>query len=185
MERLLTTFPDVIREGIGRFLDWEVSIADVQGQIHSVPTKVPYTFSAETGACRREIDQLIEAGIIRRFHGKPKHVIPWFSVAKKDSLERRVVLDFRGLNTLTTRRPALPMHREGAIQGLSGMKTYAKFDFRHGFYQIPLAEELQPYFVTAFDKQPYAFTRLPMGWVNSMAFLIRPCRQQSPKYGTN
>ena len=170
MERLLTTFPDVIREGIGRFLGWEVSIADVQGQIHSVPTRVPYTFSAETAACKKEIDQLIEAGIVRRFHGKPKHVIPWFSVAKKDSLERRVVLDFRGLNTLTTRRPALPMHREGAIQGLSGMTTYAKLDFRHGFYQIPLAEDLQPYFVTAFDKQPYAFTRLPMGWVNSMAF---------------
>ena len=170
MERLLATFPDVIREGIGRFLGWEVSVDDVQGQLHSVSTKVPYTFSAETAACRKEIDQLIEAGVIQRFHGKPKHVIPWFSVAKKDSLERRVVLDFRGLNTLTARRPALPMHREGAIQGLSGMCTFAKFDFRHGFYQIPLATDLQPYFVTVFDKQPYAFTRLPMGWVNSMAF---------------
>ena len=167
---MLAAFPDVIREGIGRFLGWEVSVADVQGQIHSVSTKVPYAFSAETASCRKEIDQLIEAGVIRRFHGKPKHVIPWFSVAKKDSLERRVVLDFRGLNTLTTRRPALPMHREGAIQGLSGMSTFAKFDFRHGFYQIPLADELQSYFVTVFDKRPYAFTRLPMGWVNSMAF---------------
>ena len=170
MEEMLATFPDVIREGIGRFLGWEIGMADVQGQIHSVSTKVPYAFSAETASCRKEIDQLIEAGIIRRFHGKPKHVIPWFSVAKKDSLERRVVLDFRGLNTLTTRRPALPMHREGAIQGLSGMSTFAKFDFRHGFYQIPLTEELQSYFVTVFDKRPYAFTRLPMGWINSMAF---------------
>ena len=152
MEQLLIEFPDVIREGIGRFSGREVGIDDAQGQLHSVSTKVPYTFAAETAACRREIDQLIEAGVVRRFHGKPKHVIPWFSVAKKDSLERRVVLDFRGLNTLTARRPALPMHREGAVQGLSGMCTFAKFDFRHGFYQIPLAADLQPYFVTIFDK---------------------------------
>ena len=62
------------------------------------------------------------------------------------------------------------MHREGAVQALAGMKVFAKFDFRHGFYQIPLATSLQPYFVTVFDKQPYAFSRLPMGWVNSMAF---------------
>ena len=143
---------------------------DVQGQLHSVTTRVPYAFAAETAACRKEIDQLIDAGIVKRFHGKPKHVIPWFSVAKKDSLERRVVLDFRGLNTLTTRRPALPMHREGATQGLAGMQVFAKFDFRHGFYQVSLAEDIQPYFVTVFDRQPYAFTRLPMGWVNSMAF---------------
>ena len=170
MEQLLTKFPDVIREGIGRFRGWKVSMDDVQGQLHSVATKVPYAFAAETAACRKEIDQLIDAKIVKRFHGKPKHVIPWFSVAKKDSLERRVVLDFRGLNTLTTRRPALPMHREGAKQGLAGMRIFAKFDFRHGFYQIPLAEDLQPYFVTVFDRQPYAFTRLPMGWINSMAF---------------
>ena len=191
MDRLLTAFPDVIREGIGRFRGWEVSIDDVHGQIHSVSTKVPYAFSAETVACRKEIGQLIEAGVIRRFHGKPKHIIPWFSVAKKDTLERRVVLDFRGLNTLTSRRPALPMHREGAIQSLSGMCRFAKFDFRHGFYQIPLADNLQPYFVTVFDKQPYAFTRLPMGWVNSMAFFdqavqttIAEVRDQLRRQGT-
>ena len=177
MEQLLIKFPDVIREGVGRFSGWEVGIDDVQGQLHSVSTKVPYTFAAETAACRKEIHQLIDAGIVRRFRGKPKHVIPWFSVAKKDSLERRVVLDFRGLNTLTARRPALPMHREGAVQGLSGMCTFAKFDFRHGFYQIPLAEELQAYFVTVFDKQPYAFTRLPMGWLNSMAFFDQAVQQ--------
>ena len=170
IEQLLAKFPDVIREGIGRFSGWKVSIEDVRGELHSIATKIPYTFAAETAACRKEIDQLIDAGIVRRFHGKPKHVIPWFSVAKKDSLERRVVLDFRGLNTLTTRRPALPMHREGAAQGLAGMRIFAKFDFRHGFYQIPMDDNLQPYFVTIFDRQPYAFTRLPMGWINSMAF---------------
>ena len=170
LEQLLTRFPDVIREGIGRFSGWEVGQDDVRGQLHSVFTKTPYAFAAETAACRKEIDQLIESGVIKRFYGKPKHIIPWFSVPKKDSLERRVVLDFRGLNTLTARKPALPMHREGAIQGLAGMKTFAKFDFRHGFYQVALAAELQPYFVTVFDKQPYAFARLPMGWNNSMAF---------------
>ena len=166
----MTQFPDVIRDGIGRFSGWSVSIEDVTGKLHSVHTKVPYAFAAETAACRKEIDQLKEAGIITRFMGKPKHIIPWFSVAKKNSLERRVVLDFRGMNKLTARSPALPMHREGAVQALAGMKTFAKFDFRHGFYQIPLATSLQPYFVTVFDKQPYAFSRLPMGWVNSMAF---------------
>ena len=177
MEQLLIKFPDVIREGVGRFLGWEIGINDVQGQLHSVSTKVPYKFAAETAACKKEVDQLISAGIVKRFHGKPKHIIPWFSVAKKDSLERRVVLDFRGLNTLTARRTALPMHREGAVQGLSGMSTFAKFDFRHGFYQIPLTEELQAYFVTVFDRQPYAFTRLPMGWINSMAFFDQAVQQ--------
>ena len=177
MEQLLTDFPDVIREGVGRFSGWTVGIDDVQGQLHSVPTKVPYAFAAEVAACKKEIDQLIDAGIVERFHGKPKHIIPWFSVAKKDSVERRVVLDFRGLNTLTARRPALPMHREGAVQGLSGMCVFAKFDFRHGFYQIPMAEELRPYFVTIFDRQPYAFTRLPMGWINSMAFFDQAVQQ--------
>ena len=188
--QLLTRFPDVIREGVGRFSGWEVSLKDVAGKLHSVHTKLPYAFAAETAACRSEIDQLINAGIVEKFKGKPKHLIPWFSVEKKDSLERRVVLDFRGLNKLTARSPALPMHREGAVQNLCGMRYYAKFDFRHGFYQIPLAADLQPYFVTVFDKQPYAFTRLPMGWTNSMAFFenavqmtISEARDQIKKSG--
>ena len=133
LEQLLARFPNVLCEKIGRFSGWEVGIRDVQGQLHSVFTKVPYTFAAETTACRNEIDALIEAGVVSRFHGKPKHIIPWFSVPKKNSLERRVELDFRGLNTLTTGSPALPMHREGAVQNLSGMRHYAQFDFRHGF----------------------------------------------------
>ena len=170
LEQLLAKFPDVIRAGIGRFRGWQVSKNDVRGLLHSVTTKIPYTFAAETAACRKEIDQLIDAGVVKRFQGKPRHVIPWFSVAKKDSQERRVVLDFRGLNTLTAHSPAFPMHREGAVQGLAGSRYFAKFDFRHGFYQVPLDEDLQPYFVTIFDQKPYAFTRLPMGWINSMAF---------------
>ena len=192
LEQLLARFPDVIRDGVGRFSGWEVSLKDVRGKLHSVYTKIPYVFAAETAACRGEIDQLINAGIVKRFNGKPKHLIPWFSVEKKDSLERRVVLDFRGMNKLTARSPALPMHREGAVQNLSSMKYFAKFDFRHGFYQIPLAVDLQPYFVTVFDKQPYSFTRLPMGWINSMAFFdtavqmtISEARDQMKRSGVN
>ena len=165
-----TQFSDVICDEIGRFRKWSVGVKDVTGSLHAVYTKTPYVFATETAACRPEMERLIRHGVLSRFDGKPRHVIPWFSVAKRDSAERRIVLDFRGLNKLTHRSPALPMHKEGMVQSLSGMKHFAKFDFRHGFYQIPLEEDLRPYFVIVFDKKPYAFSRLPMGWNNSMAF---------------
>ena len=64
---------------------------------------------------------------------------------------------------MVSERLTSKMDRERAVQSLSGMKYYTKSDFHHGFYQVPLARDLQAYVVTIFDRQPYAFVRLPIG----------------------
>lgn len=103
----LKRFPQTISTHIGLFHGWEICNEDICGRVHQIPTKVPSIRKQEAESVGSEMNALAETGIIERFYGKPKHIIPWFTVAKKEQASRRVVLDFRAINTLTDDSPAI------------------------------------------------------------------------------
>lgn len=174
-------YKDMISNEVRCFKKWSIGKEDVEGKLHTIYTKAPYIFKEEISSCKEEIDNLISQEIISRFYGMPRHVIPWFSVSKKNTTKRRIVLDFRALNKLTERAPSLPLNRECVIQDLACKNYYSKFDITSGFYQLKLKDDLRTYFTIMIDNKLYAFNRLPMGWVNSMAYFDQAIRHTLDK----
>ncbi len=63
---------------------------------------------------------------------------PIFLVGKKDSSEKRLVVDFRKLNEIT-REDRFPMlHIDDALDHLAGCKIFSDVDATTGYWQVPL-----------------------------------------------
>ena len=94
---------------------------------------------------------------------------PWSSpvvlVRKKDKT-MRFCIDYRRLNSITI-KDAFPLPRIDEIfDQLTDAKYYTKFDFKSGYFQVPLSKEDRP--KTAFSTRDnhYQFTVLPQGITN-------------------
>jgi len=66
---------------------------------------------------------------------------PIFFIGKKDSNEKRVIIDYRRVNAWTVKdQNPMPSIRQ-AMERLKGKRLFSKFDIRHGYNNIRLAEE--------------------------------------------
>jgi hypothetical protein len=73
--------------------------------------------------------------------GVSQYVSPIFFIGKKDSGEKRVIIDYRRVNTWTVRdRNPMP-GIQAAMERLQGKTLYLKFDICHGYNNIQLANE--------------------------------------------
>ena len=90
-----------------------------------------------------------------------------FQVAKKGTSEKRTVVDYRGLNSITVpSRYPLPLMSE-LFDRLQAAKYLSKFDLSKGFYQIPIHPD--DTHKTAFRTSSglYEYLVLPMGLCNA------------------
>lgn len=165
-----STFPQTISPHIGLFRGWQIEADDICGKVNQIWTKVPCLRQQEIHAAQEEMEELRRQRIIQPFRGKPRHIIPWFTVSKKGERRRRVVLDFRAMNTLTNEAPSVPILKDSILEQLSGHQFYTKMDLRSGYFQIGLQPDVQSYFVIAWKGELWNFTRMPMGFKNSSAF---------------
>ncbi|CAF4633599.1 unnamed protein product, partial [Didymodactylos carnosus] len=101
---------------------------------------------------------------------------PWSSpvvLVKKKDKTTRFCIDYRRLNAITI-KDAFPLPRIDEIfDQLSDAMYFTKFDFKSGYFQIPLAKEDRP--KTAFSTRDnhYQFTVLPQGVTNGPATFQR------------
>ncbi|CAF4541618.1 unnamed protein product, partial [Didymodactylos carnosus] len=101
---------------------------------------------------------------------------PWSSpvvLVKKKDKTTRFCIDYRRLNAITT-KDAFPLPRIDEIfDQLSDAMYFTKFDFKSGYFQIPLSKEDRP--KTAFSTRDnhYQFTVLPQGVTNGPATFQR------------
>lgn len=118
----------------------------------------------------QETQKLLDRGHIE------ESTSPWSSpvvlVKKKDNA-LRFCIDYRRLNSITI-KDAFPLPRIDEIfDHLSTAQYFTKFDFKSGYFQIPLAPEDRP--KTAFSTRDnhYQFTVLPQGITNGPATFQR------------
>ena len=94
-------------------------------------------------------------------------------LVKKKDRTMRFCIDYRRLNAITI-KDAFPLPRIDEIfDQLSDATYYTKFDFKSGYFQVPLSKEDRP--KTAFSTRDnhYQFTVLPQGITNGPATFQR------------
>lgn len=139
---------------------------------HTIPTgnhppinSVPYRGSLQQQqALTQMIRKLEQSNQIRPSSS------PWSSpvllIKKKDG-DYRFVVDYRKLNSITT-KDSFPIPTiESTLQQLAGQCYFSKLDLRSGYFQIPIHENDKP--KTAFIKTTglWEFNVLPMGLTNA------------------
>ncbi|CAF4937178.1 unnamed protein product, partial [Rotaria socialis] len=118
----------------------------------------------------QETQKLLERGQIE------ESTSPWSSpivLVKKKDKTMRFCIDYRRLNAITI-KDAFPLPRINEIfDQLSDAVYYTKFDFKSGYFQVPLSNEDRP--KTAFSTRDnhYQFTVLPQGITNGPATFQR------------
>ncbi|CAF3381537.1 unnamed protein product, partial [Rotaria sp. Silwood2] len=118
----------------------------------------------------QEMQKLLERGQIE------ESTSPWSSpivLVKNKDKTMRFCIDYRRLNDITI-KDAFPLPRIDEIfDQLSDAMYYTKFDFKSGYFQIPLCKEDRP--KTAFSTRDnhYQFTVLSQGITNGPATFQR------------
>src|SRR6266403_3331481 len=81
----------------------------------------------------------LELGRIKE--GPSPYTSPVYFIGKKDSKEKRIIMDYRNLNKWTVQdNNPLPNIRE-ALENLQGKSLFSKFDIRWGYNNIRIKEE--------------------------------------------
>jgi len=90
----------------------------------------------DTGIFKKEIDKLLSQGLIEVSKGR--HSSPAFYVAKKDTTEKRLVIDYREVNGKTKMDAYKIPHKEDLLSYIGGKQYFSSIDCKSGFWQIQL-----------------------------------------------
>jgi len=114
-----------------------------------------------------------EKALGRIKEGPSQFVSPVFFIGKKDSGEKRVIIDYRRVNAWTVRdHNPMPRIRE-AMDKLQGKTLFSKFDIRHGYNNIRLAKEDQHKAAIQTHHRTYIPEVMYFGMCNASAFFQR------------
>ena len=135
---------------------------------HPPIAKRPYTLALKHDEwARKEIDKLLEAGVIRESHSSwsaPVVIVP------KSNGEKRLCVDFRALNKIT-RTYIWPMPRAEDIFAKLGKAMYfTTLDLRAGYHHIALDKDAikKTGFCLPFGK--YEYLKVPFGLAQAPAY---------------
>ena len=99
----------------------------------------------QKAAVSREIDRMLELGIIERsFSDCCNHI----RIVEKKNGDVRICLDARFLNKIIQSDNEVPPHIEELMQKYEGSRFFSSTDLVQGYWQVPLARESRKY--TAF-----------------------------------
>ena len=135
----------------------------VSSKQHSAPNK-------DQEIKLEEAQKLLERGQIEA------STSPWSSpivLVKKKDRTTRFCIDYHRLNAITI-KDAFPLPRIDEIfDQLSDATYYTKFDFKSGYFQVPLSKEDRPNAAFSTRGNHYQFTVLPQGITNGPATFQR------------
>ena len=84
---------------------------------------------------------LEEEDLGRIYAGPSLYTAPVYFIGKKDSNEKRIIMDYRKLNQYTVRDNNPLPNIQSALERLHGKCLFSKFDIRWGYNNIRIKEE--------------------------------------------
>ena len=120
----------------------------------------------------RQVLELVEVGMCEAYKNTeiPEHCSPCFLVAKRGSTAKRLVVDYRKLNTMIKLHAGSLPVMENTIENAASCKFKSKMDKRSGFWQVDLTERAKE--LMAFRTQNgrvFRWLVMPFGIANAPA----------------
>ena len=116
---------------------------------------------------KSQLDDMVRNNIIEPVTEPSDWCHPIVTVPKRGTDERRLTVDLTQLNR-QVKRPVHPMKSvKDAIADITGAKYFTLLDARHGYWQVPLAEESRSLttFITPWGR--YQYLRNPQGFIGA------------------
>ena len=156
-----------------RTVSW-IGVTNVEHSIETGDAKphytTPYSHSpAQLNLIKQEIHKMLEQNMLE------PSISPWGApclLAKKKTehdlqVGRRLVWDYRKLNTVT-KSDVYPLpHVQMILDQLRGKTCFTKLDLFSGFWHIPIASEDKDKTAVITHVGPYQFKKLPFGLRNA------------------
>ena len=123
------------------------------------PRNIPFALRDKV---RTELEHMERIGVIKKVT-EPTQWCAGVVIVPKSTGAVRICVDLKPLNASVLREPHPIPKVDETLAQLSGATVFSKVDANSGFWQIPLAEESQPYttFISPFGR--YCFKKLPFG----------------------
>lgn len=135
----------------------------------------PYPF-ADKEFVDKEIAKLLNNGVIEKSYSPynaPIWVVPKKGVDKNGKPKRRLVIDFKKLNSITTSDkypiPDITM----MIQNLGNAEVFSTVDLESGYHQILIREEDREKTAFSINHSKFHFIRMPFGLKNAPSIFQR------------
>ena len=176
---------EIHREKITKLLDKNkymmaenfYELGKAKGIHHTIPTTGQIVYQRPRRQAKvlqkfieKEVEDMLSCGIISPStspHNTPIHL------AKKKDGGYRFCLDFRQLNTITT-KDKYPLPRiDETIDYLFGSKIFSTLDLISGYWQIEIDEKDKPKTAFSTESGHYHFNRMPFGLTNAPATFQR------------
>ena len=130
-------------------------------------------------AVKKFTQEQIDRGIVSRMEPAHKGFFSQSIFIPKKSGTPRWVVDFRRLNTLLWAWTSSLIHTIHTIKQIPrDWAVYSVIDLENGFFNVPLADDLKPYFCCEVMGQRLMYNRLPQGWNSSSGLfhdIVRRC----------
>ena len=165
---LLAEFADVFSEQSLQPMNGEPMRIELQENakpfcINAART-IPYGFRDQI---QSQLDDMVRDNIIEPVTEPSEWCHPIVVVDKRDTDEKRMTVDLTRLNR-QVKRPVHPSRSvKDAIANINGAKYFTLLDARHGYWQVPLAEESRALttFLTPWGR--YRYLRNPQGFIGA------------------
>ena len=117
---------------------------------------------------------MLAMGVIE--HSEAPHASPLLLVKKPDG-SYRVGVNFKKLNKITVFDPEPMMSPDDIFPKLSGSQFYSTFDFREGYWAIPMEEKSKDCTTFVTSRALMRFKVMPFGMINSGSTYNRMVRK--------
>ena len=167
IEEHLSAFTLKKEIGLTNLAELRIELEEGAKQLADPLRRLSYEHILET---RRQTAVMLRDGIIEESDS------PWpsaYVLAKKETGDWRICIDFRKLNSLTKKLVDPPPEIDDCLDTLAGKKFFSQLDFTSGFWRIPMEEKFKE--LTAFRTEDglFQFKRMPFDLTNAPASFQR------------
>ncbi|POM67139.1 Hypothetical protein PHPALM_16894 [Phytophthora palmivora] len=164
VRELVVSYSDIFRLRIGRDEPADVQPLDVRLVADAQPYRsgVRRCPEAQLQFLGNYVRELEAAGLVER-NNNSRWSCPALPVAKQDTSEFRITIDYRPANNLTVSLAGAASNLSVVVESVLGAYGFGTFDFHKSFWQMPLHPRCQEMFSFVTEDGVFTPTMVPQG----------------------